>query len=58
MPAADARRVRAAPRRAAPRRCEQAEQAEHNLLAAPRHAPAPCRADASIPRRAAPCRAA
>jgi len=40
---------------AAPRRCEQAE---HNLLAAPRHAPAPCRADASIPRRAAPCRAA
>jgi hypothetical protein len=64
MPAADARRVRAAPRRceqaeqaehnllAAPRRCEQAE---HNLLAAPRHAPAPCRAAAShtAPRLAA-----
>jgi hypothetical protein len=35
MPAADARRVRAAPRRC--------EQAEHNLLAAP----APCRVAAS-----------
>jgi hypothetical protein len=48
MPAADARRVRAAPRRC--------EQAEHNLLAAPRHAPAPCRAAAShtAPRLAAP----